>query len=52
MSDLLGLTHEQQQAAVERIQALMAKGVKPDEAIKQIAAALHAEAEQAKQDKA
>ncbi len=48
MSELLGLTHEQQQAAVERIQALMAKGVNANDAIKQVAAALHQEAAEAK----
>ncbi|WP_298442118.1 YoaH family protein [uncultured Ferrimonas sp.] len=47
MSDLLGLTHEQQQQAVERIQALMATGVKADDAIKQVAQALRDEAAQA-----
>ncbi|WP_082024880.1 YoaH family protein [Necropsobacter massiliensis] len=42
MSDnlLLGLTHEQQQRAVERIQQLMQQGISSGEAIAMVAKAL------------
>lgn len=43
---LLSLTHEQQQAAVEKIQALMAQGISAGEAIQIIANQLREEHQQ------
>lgn len=42
-NSLLSLTHEQQQAAVEEIQKLMAEGVSAGEAIQRIADKLRKE---------
>lgn len=42
-NDLPTLTHQEQQEAVERIQALMAKGVSTAEAIKIVAAEIREE---------
>lgn len=43
LNDMPALTHEQQQQAVERIQALMAKGMSSGEAIALVARELRAD---------
>ncbi|TKB48122.1 YoaH family protein [Ferrimonas sediminicola] len=43
MSELLGLTHEEQQKAVERIQALTAEGLSMAEAIQVVVKELQQE---------
>ncbi|WP_084643958.1 YoaH family protein [Ferrimonas futtsuensis] len=43
MSELLGLTHEEQQQAVERIQALTAEGLSMAEAIQRVVTELQQE---------
>ncbi|XBS68296.1 YoaH family protein [Acerihabitans sp. KWT182] len=42
LTDMPALTHEQQQQAVERIQALMAKGLSSGEAIRQVSTEIRA----------
>ncbi|MEH8044308.1 YoaH family protein [Gallibacterium anatis] len=46
MLDMLNLTHEQQQQAVEKIQQLMQQGVNSGEAIRLVAEQLRQQAKQ------